>query len=286
MLPTVTHALTNTIIFGFDSAWSDRSPGAICSLRLDSAGHMSFEEPQLVRFDFDDKVIAYIDERKESYARAVVAIDQPTVVPNASGMRPVERVAASPVSYAGGGVQPAYTGGNKAAMFGDEAPIWRFKASLGANDDPEQARDESRGLFLVEVFPALALLGLDDRFSDHKCAPKYNPRTKKFKTKDWNRVIDTLTTSAEGLGLVECAEWCSGMRTDTKPTKATQDKLDSVICALVGYIWIACAKTDSIMLGNLETGYMVTPASPEVTERLRAKATKLDLRCTGGHTAD
>jgi predicted RNase H-like nuclease len=37
----------------------------------------------------------------------VVTIDQPTMVPNPGGMRPVDKVAASLISWLGGGVQPA-----------------------------------------------------------------------------------------------------------------------------------------------------------------------------------
>ena len=145
---TVTAPPSDTIIYGFDSAWSDRSPGAICALTFDTHGQASFDAPELVKFK---GALDYIVTRGLSVARAVVALDQPTIVPNATGMRPAERVAASLMSFTGGGVQPAYTG--KTTMFGAGAPIWQFKKGLGADDDPERARGVARGMFLLEVFP-------------------------------------------------------------------------------------------------------------------------------------
>ena len=62
-------------------------------------------------------------------------------------MRPAERIAASVLSYTGGGVQPANKG--KEDMFGDKAPIWQFKEYLGAEDNPELARNADSGLFLM-----------------------------------------------------------------------------------------------------------------------------------------
>ena len=50
----------------------------------------------------------------------LVAIDQPTIVPNQNSMRPAERVVAGTIIWSGGGIQPAYR--DKAAMFGDKAP--------------------------------------------------------------------------------------------------------------------------------------------------------------------
>jgi len=44
----------------------------------------------------------------------------------------------------GGGVQPANR--TKRGIFDDDAPFWRFKASLGAQEDPELSRTTEGGL--------------------------------------------------------------------------------------------------------------------------------------------
>jgi predicted RNase H-like nuclease len=57
--------------------------------------------------------------------KSLIALDQPTIVPNLSGSRPVDKVAGALISWVGGGVQPANR--SKLGMFDDAAPIWRFK---------------------------------------------------------------------------------------------------------------------------------------------------------------
>ena len=74
--------------------------------------------------------------RQDTYAPAatVVLLDQPTIVKNATGQRPVENLVGSPVSLRYGGMQPANTG--KAEMFGPGAPVWPFLTRFGGPADP------------------------------------------------------------------------------------------------------------------------------------------------------
>ena len=58
-------------------------------------------------------------------------------------------------------MQPANR--SKVGMF-DDAPIWSFKTKLEATEDPELARAATHGLFLIEVFPALAIISLELAF--------------------------------------------------------------------------------------------------------------------------
>ena len=274
-LPTTITPLTNTIIFGFDSAWTDKNPGAMCVLSFDDCGQVTYNPPRLAKFR---DALSHIELLRMPAGRTVVAIDQPTIVPNASGIRPAERIAASVLSYTGGGVQPANKG--KAAMFGDKAPIWQFKKELGAEDDPELARSSDSGLFLVEVFPALALPGLHIEFAGRYCAPKYNPENRtKFRAFDWEAVVKAMAAIAQNLELEECAEWCRTLCTIFKPTKGDQDQLDSVICAIIGYIWLACKRSNTMILGDLETGYIVTPVSRETSVRLKTAANDKGVEC-------
>ncbi len=129
-----------------------------------------------------------------------MAIDQPTIVPNLTGSRPVDRVAASVISWVGGGVQPANR--SKLGMFDDAAPIWRFKADLGASDDALAARGAEAGLFIAEVFPALALTSFEPAFCGRKLRPCYNPdRRKTFRLEDWHRVLAVVAATGAALGL-------------------------------------------------------------------------------------
>ena len=97
------------VYIGFDSAWADnpKAPGAICAVGIKEGGTVQIHEPRLVSFD---EALRFIRDVRSNNGNTLVAMDHPTVVPNVTGMRPVERVAASLVSWPGGGVQPANRG--------------------------------------------------------------------------------------------------------------------------------------------------------------------------------
>ncbi len=256
-------------LVGFDSAWSDnpKRPGAICALRLDEEG-TRFTAPALAGFD---NALALIQSMHRPGDLTLVAIDQPTIVANETGMRAAERVVASAIIWSGGGVQPAYRG--KHTMFGDGAPIWRFLAALGFADDPEQAARSDSGGFVMEVYPALALLSLHDGFAAAGGRPRYNPALASFRQADWRAVGVAAEAEARRLGLAAPAAWCAGLDREARPRKADQDRLDALLCLLVAVRWRR-ERESCVMVGDLAGGYIVTPISPPVRLRLAAAGAK------------
>jgi len=255
-------------IVGFDSAWTDnpKAPGAVCSIRIDRCGSASLTIPSLASFDM---ALTFVREQQALVDLCLIALDQPTIVPNRDGMRPVDRVAASVISWLGGGVQPANR--SKIGMFDDAAPIWSFKQALGAIEDPEQVRRSAHGLFLMEVFPALALASLHPDFFGRLKAPRYNPhRRKTFKISDWDAVVAAVRAYAAHAGISRVDLWLDSLVIKERPSKSDQDKLDALICGLVGYHWLMRERHDSVMIGDISSGYMVVPAIPEVRARIAA----------------
>ena len=255
-------------IVGFDSAWVDnpRAPGSVCCVRLRGSVLLSFGAPEPASFN---QALAIIDRERAASDLCLVALDQPTIVPNVTGSRPVDRVAGSLISWLGGGVQPANR--SKLGMFDDDAPIWRFKEALGATEDPERARVASVGLFLIEVFPAIALPTLELGYFGRKLGPRYNPGRKKT-FRHWQGVLAAVARFATSEGLTDVVHWVKKACELGSPRKSDQDKLDAVICALVGYQWLAKPRVGSILIGDLQAGYMIAPASPDVRARLEAAA--------------
>jgi predicted RNase H-like nuclease len=195
------------------------------------------------------------------------------VVPNLTSMRRVDRAAASLAGWLGGGVQPANRG--RLGIFGDSAPIWRFLLALGATENPEMARTAARGLFLMEVFPALALPSMDPDFFGRLSAPKYNPNRKgTFRLVDWVRVAEIAAQEATLFGCRELAHWCRSAGAIDRPQKSDQDKLDSALCVLIALYWRLRPRALSLLLGDLSTGYTVLPAIQEVRNLLALAAQK------------
>ena len=171
-------------VVGFDSAWTDnpKAPGAVATIRARN-DKLEFVEPELASFE---TALRIIRAERGTSDLCLVAIDQPTIVANETGMRPVDRLASSFISWLGGGVQPANR--SKSAMFGDNAPIWSFKASLGAIEDPERSLTAKSGCFIMEVFPALALAGIEPNYCRRLGAPRYNPTRRKTFTRLCGRI--------------------------------------------------------------------------------------------------
>ncbi|WP_210359211.1 DUF429 domain-containing protein [Sphingomonas beigongshangi] len=252
---------------GFDSAWTDnpRAPGAIAALVVASDGTATFHPPRLSRFA---EALAFIDEVATGYT--LIALDQPTIVRNAAGMRPAERVAAAAISWLGGGVQPASR--SKTGMFCDAAPIWPFLAALGAADDPMAARAASNGRHVMEVFPALAIPAFDAGCAARKAAAKYNPANPRFRPDDWRRVARAAAAQFDRWQLAEPACWCRDAAALLRPRKADQDRLDAMLCLAIALHWRLAPSAESIMIGDLDDGYIVAPLAPALRDRLTAAA--------------
>lgn len=263
------HARSTSIV-GFDSAWTDnpKAPGAICVIRLNGDGVVLYLAPRLASFA---EALDVIENERTSADKCVVALDQPTIVPNLTGSRPVDKVAGSLISWIGGGVQPASR--SKKGMFDEAAPIWSFKRALNAIEDPELARTALSGTFLLEVFPALALASIERTFCSRLAAPKYNPANRKrFKINDWQSVAEAVRRFGMLNSLRHLDEWCSLAAAIDAPKKADQDKVDALLCGLIGLHWINASRDQSMMIGDLESGYMIAPAINGIHERLTTAA--------------
>jgi predicted RNase H-like nuclease len=267
--------MTTDTFIGFDSAWTDKkkAPGAICAIVMEGDRPVAFHAPSLATFD---DALAFIDTVRSPTGATLIALDQPTVVPNLISMRPVERVAASLVSWMGGGVQPSNRG--KVGMFCDASPIWSFLTRLNAIERPEEARAATTGLHLIEVFPALALASLEPQFFARLAAPRYNPaRRKTFRIGDWQRVADVASGHFKDFGADDAAAWCAAEAKRTAPAKADQDRLDAMLCLFVAMHWRLASRDRSMMAGTLDAGYMVFPASTDVRARFSAAALKYGI---------
>ena len=264
---------------GFDSAWTDnaKAPGAISAVCMDGSVPTKFHSPKLVSFA---AALTFIKDVASPDGVTLVALDQPTLVLNAKGMRPVERVAASLISWLGGGVQPANRG--RLGMFCDASPVWKFLSSLDAIEDPEETRKATRGLHLIEVFPALALVSLEASFHGRLAAPRYNPgRRKTFLPDDWRRVAGAAAAESRTFGCDELADWFRGSGDIPAPSKADQDRLDAGLCVLIALRWRLRPRNASIMIGDVREGYMVAPVNDAVRARLSTAAAKVGVAVDG-----
>lgn len=263
--------MTETII-GFDSAWADKVPGAICAITYSQGSLVDFKLPRLVQFK---EAALVVEEAARASDFSLVAVDQPTLVPNPDSIRPVERVAGSIVNAIKGGVQPANRG--KTSVFGDTAPIWQFLERIGARENPPAAREASNGLFLIEVFPGLALPSMVPAIWRRRRAAKYNPERATFSLDDWQLATSGVASFAGQLGVPPIAAAANEFALLKKPRKADQDKFDALICLTIALAWRYRPRDASMVIGDQASGYMVTPISSETRPILARAASRISV---------
>jgi predicted RNase H-like nuclease len=94
-------------------------------------------------------------------------------------------------------------------------------------------------------------------------------------------VAQTVERQFRQLRLYEPAAWCRETAALESPRKADQDRLDAMLCLYIAINWRLGPRSKSIMLGDLNRGYMVLPTVPSVRERLEVAAAKYQVPIDG-----
>lgn len=268
----------SVLLVGFDSAWTTTNSGALVgALYNDDQTFQSLGAPEIVdNCTAGDLILKWQDELVPT--STIVLIDQPTIVKNAAGQRPVEHIVGSSVCRRYGGMQPANTA--RKEMFGKEAPVWRFLSRFGGAADPVAP---ITGTCVLETYPVLAMIALDWMLPDSRPVgrlPKYNPKRKStFSITDWQHVCSRLSLALGERELTDTVRWINMVGKHPSPSKADQDGLDACLCLLVGLYLVE--QKDCLIVGDCQTGYAIAPYG----DKLRAE---LDTRCeqTGRVPAD
>lgn len=260
-----------TLLVGFDSAWTPHNSGAIVGvLYFDDGKLWGLDAPQSADYSQAEGIILKWQAEWKP-ATTIVLLDQPTIVKNAAGQRPVENIVGSPVGYRHGGMQPADT--SRKEMFGKEAPIWQFLTRFGGAANPLEPVADTR---VFETYPVLAMIALGWILSDSRAAgrlPKYNPeRRKTFSIEDWRFVCRLASDAFRDCGLIDIVRWINDAAQKSSPRKGDQDCLDACLCLLVA-IYLARRK-DCLMVGDRQTGCIVVPDNAVLRAELNARCKK------------
>jgi predicted RNase H-like nuclease len=258
----------STLLVGFDSAWTATKFGAIVGvLRTDDGKLRELGSPQLVNYrEAESTIIEWQAQQKP--AATIVLLDQPTIVGNAAGQRPVENLVGSPVSRRYGGVQPANTA--RREMFGPYAPVWPFLTRFGG---PANPLEPLTGTWVLETYPVLAMIALGWTLGDSRPTgrlPKYNPERKRtFSIYDWRYVCQQVSDALRARGLSGIFAWLDATAQSNTPRKSDQDCLDACVCLLAALHM--AEKRECLMVGNLDTGYIVVPYGKSLAEELESR---------------
>src|ERR1700683_5319519 len=99
-----------TLLVGFDSAWTSANSGALVgAIQLDDGTFHGLGTPKIADYPEAERVILSW-QAEQAPTATIVLLDQPTILKNAVGQRPVENIVGWPVSLRRGGAAPSNTG--------------------------------------------------------------------------------------------------------------------------------------------------------------------------------
>ncbi len=227
-------------ILGVDLAWGERNPDGLCVLRWES-GAVRMEFSGLTHGD-----AALLDwVGKEAGAGSVlVAMDAPIVLPNSTGMRPVDRLTHRYFAHQKCGCYPA-----NQALCPRPGRIGQALRAAGFDLGWQSPRSAA------EVYPHPALvrwLGLKERIP-YKKGPLTQRREHfaflQAQLRQWaSHEIPQLGQSPHFQELL-AQPW----------SKPVEDRTDALVCALIGYWHVVHCGRRSQILGTREEGFLLLP---------------------------
>lgn len=236
-------------IVGIDLAWGERNGDGLCWLEAAPGGGARVVETAHVFGD--EALFQWLTERMPpAPAPAMLLFDAPLICPNATGSRPADRLAQLMFRKFHAGPHPANAGRCGRPLRLAAAMVARFGCTIGW-------RGARTARLAVEVFPHPATVrwfGLE-RIVKYKRGPIAARRAEFARLQGLVRAF--LPGHFPGL-----AESAALEETLTVPwTKPNEDRLDAVLCALVGYQhWRDDGRTSEI-LGDEITGFIVVPTA-------------------------
>lgn len=268
--------MRTSLVIGFDSAWSLNNSGGIVGVFVTENGEINSLGEPIVKNQ--EGAACLIEKWQEAHnpKSTVILIDQPTIVPNSHGQRPVENIVGSPISRRYGGVQSSNR--SKKELFGDSAPIWEFLMKFdGACNPVRNFPNQHRKSYVIETYPALAMIAMgwlpaDNHINPRATGrlPKYNPdNRRRFSYEDWRFVCHQTAISMGKQGLSHLEKWITNAENNESPRKQDQDCLDACICLLIGMHLVG--KKDCLFVGDMDTGYIVVPYGESLHKELAVR---------------
>jgi predicted RNase H-like nuclease len=247
----------NKIAFiGIDLAWSRRNPTGAATIRCDADGGVLIDTALL---GGDDEIVAYVT-RAAGAGPALVAVDAPLVVPNASGRRPGEALLGEVFAKHQAGAHPANRGLPvfQAGVRGED--LVTALGQLGFAHHPTiEAGAATRQL--TEVYPHAAMVALFElgRTLKYKAKPKRALAERLAAWAEYHRHLDGLSAAdppLRGQAALTGTD-VAGLR--GRRLKDHEDRADALMCAYIALYAFRWGAARCRSFGTLGEGYIFTP---------------------------
>lgn len=239
---------------GIDFGWRSQPSGLCCLSWRDQQLHLL----ELDRKQSVEEILAWCDRLVTPTEPALIAVDAPTLIPNATGMRVPDKLTHKYFGRYHAGCYPANLGrpfAERTVAFGLSLENRGF--AHAPNIIPRQP-----GRYQIEVFPHAAIVQLFqlERILKYKKGKLAERKAELAKLQHYIQTVFpqldpplALTTTDSPLSVALAS--LTGVA-----LKAVEDQLDSLICAYVGAYWWYWGKPCNWVLGDLSTGYIVVPS--------------------------
>ncbi|MHC5735964.1 DUF429 domain-containing protein [Nostoc sp.] len=237
---------------GIDLGWRSQPSGLCC---------LEWIEGQLQLLDLDRKdaiadILTWIDQSVQPDEPAIIAVDAPTLIPNATGSRIPDKLSHKYFGKYHAGCYPA----NQNLPFADRTINFGLELESRGFAQAPTIEPQKLSRYQIEVFPHPAIVNLFnlERILKYKKGRLNERRLELIKLQ--NYLLDILPYLSPPLRPLRlCGSFPSEIPTTGAALKAVEDKLDSLICAYVAAYWWYWGEQRNLVLGDRTTGYIIIP---------------------------
>lgn len=235
-------------IIGVDLAWGNKNPDGLCSIGIKN-GKARLEHIGLSKGDsqLTEWIQNYVDQ-----GSVLAMFDAPLICRNKTGSRPVDRASHRHFGKYKAGCYPVNQQLCKRPLkISDQLNIGGFII------DSEIPRSRGRFLNACEVYPHIALI----RWFNLPKRIKYKKGNLVQKNRGFSELKSLLFNALESRFFAVENLYLIQSLFDQPWSKNSEDQVDALICALIGYWHWKYQGELTEILGDLDTGFIVIPKS-------------------------
>ncbi|MBD2678819.1 MULTISPECIES: DUF429 domain-containing protein [Nostoc] len=237
---------------GIDLGWKSQPSGLCCLEWIDG---------QLQLLDLDRKeaiadILIWIDNSVQPDEPAIIAVDAPTLIPNDTGSRLPDKLTHKYFGKYHAGCYPA----NKNLPFADRTINFGLELESRGYLHAPTIEPQKLSRYQIEVFPHPAIVHLFnlERILKYKKGRLSERRLELIKLQ--NYLVDILPSLSPPLRPLRlCGSFIPEIPITGAALKATEDKLDALVCAYIAAYWWYWGEERNLVLGDRTTGYIVIP---------------------------
>ncbi len=248
-----------TVFVGIDLAWGPKNRTGVVAV----VGGAVVNSQTLVS---DDQICDWLDPYMAG--PVLVAVDAPLIVRNPAGTsRPCDRKISKVFGGRHAGAHSANLG---LAAFSAGVRAERLARRLGLSTDPRMQFGQPVRR-MIEVYPHPAMVSLFGLSFTLKYKAKQG-RTVDDRRQAFAELIshlEKLTTSDPPLSVATTPRWeelrdALGSASSNGQLDLVEDELDAYMCAYIGFYYWTHGASRCRVVGDLDSGYIVTPVTPPI----------------------